>query len=440
MNFLAEIQALLPSPYSIEQNAVLSQLIGAFALEMEALQEDIDRMRQTHWVNFAYKVTDLEKIGALVGVARLPWEALPEYRIRLLTIVIARLNGAIGPDEIKQFVADFLKRSQISIAAVFVPGLDAVSGLQAFQPRTDQPRYRPLGFVENPPKLRRSNTLLAKGGRVSYLDRWEEINKGMGETVPSLFITGYSDRRTSTPILVNLTTGELIGYKGNVPLGRTLAITPAPADGDPQRATASMNGRDVTGNLFSVSAFTPGVPFEPADFDPSLRLPRMRRGSNQWVYLSAGLYDVRGLDRFFFAIADDQLREGVFNQTFFDESVFPSGPVAGLAMEWTELEPASFEVHVPRYLVIEPEIVEEDQRRPHEHVAEALQSSIAQLHAASVRAQLVFDPFLETQDQAVRVNLPWLSLDPQSGSAGERDVLSLGGRFSESGLGDARFE
>ena len=61
MNFLAEIQDLLPAPYSAEKGAVLSQFLAAIALELEALQEDIDRMRLTHWVNHAYRLEDLEK-------------------------------------------------------------------------------------------------------------------------------------------------------------------------------------------------------------------------------------------------------------------------------------------------------------------------------------------------------------------------------------------
>lgn len=440
MNFLAEIQALLPPPFAVASDAVLSELLAVFALEMEAIQEDIDRMRQSHWVNFAFQLADLEKIAALVGVTRLPWEALPDFRIRLLTTVAARLAGAIGPDEISQFVVDFLQRSEALTGAVFVPGLAKLKGLDAFKSQDSDPLFRRLQLIENPPRLRRSNTLLAKGGRVSYLDRWQETNGGMEETVPSLFITGFPDKRTATPVLVNLTTRDLIGFKGTVALGRTLVITPAPVAGDPQRCTASINGRDATADLFSVRAFTPGVPFEPADFDPNPRLPRMARGANQWQYLSVGLYDVRGLDHFFFAIAENDLEEGVFDRTFFDHALFPSGPVAGLAMEWAELEPASFEVHVPRYVVMEPEIVEADQRTPHEHVAEALQLTISKLHAAGVRAQVLFDPFVETQSQSVRTNLPWLRLDREIGSAGRSDSLSLGGRFSESPLGDARYE
>jgi hypothetical protein len=440
MNFLAEIQALLPPPFAVANDAVLSELLNAFALEMEALQEDIDRMRQTHWVNFAFQLIDLEKIAALVGLTRLPWETLPDFRIRLLTTVAARLGGAIGPDEIKQFVIDFLQRSEALTGAVFVPGLAQAKGLDAFQPREGDPLFRPLQLIENPPRLRRSNTLLAKGRRVSYLDRWQETNGGIAEAVPSLFITGFSDKRTATPVLVNLTTRELIGFKGTVALGRTLAITPAPAEGDSQRCAATIDGRDATADLFSVQAFTPGVPFEPADFDAQPRLPRMVRGVNQWEYLSVGLYDVRGLDHFFFAIADSDLEEGIFDQTFFDHALFPSGPVTGLAMEWTELEPASFEIHVPRYVVTESEIAEADHRKPHEHVAEALQLTISKLHAAGVRAQVLFDPFVEQQNQSVRTNLPWLRLDREIGSAGRRDSLSLGGRFSESPLGDARFE
>jgi hypothetical protein len=193
--------------------------------------------------------------------------------------------------------------------------------------------------------------------------------------------------------------------------------------------------------VFSVSDFTPGKPFDPHDMDASPQLPRMVRGVNHWGFLSVGLFDVKGLDHFFFAIADDRLREGVFNQTFFDQSLFPSGPVASVQMRWTELESASFEIRVPRHMVIEPALAEISATdSAHQKVGEVLQLSIQDLRAASVRAEVRFEPFRETQRHTFRAQLPWVRLDPERGSAGARDRISLGGRFGETRLDDSRFE
>jgi len=115
--------------------------------------------------------------------------------------------------------------------------------------------------------------------------------------------------------------------------------------------------------------------------------------------------------------------------------------VTRLEMEWEETEPASFEVRVPRFLVAEPAMVEPgEELRPYEQIAEGLEESIRQLHAAGVRAEVQFIPSVETHPQKVRVTLPWKVIDRQKGSAGESDALSMGGRFGETSLGDSRYE
>jgi hypothetical protein len=241
------------------------------------------------------------------------------------------------------------------------------------------------------------------------------------------------------PVLVNETTGDLLGYAGTIRFGEIVVI--GPQEGSEGMARATLNGSDVTSRLFSLEGFTLGVPFAPEDLDDAPRLPRMARGLNKWIFLSVGLYNVKGLNHFFFSIAGKDLREGVFDGTYFDHALFPSGVVAQLEMAWVETEPASFQVRVPRYLVAEPASIAAGQEiRLYEQIAEGLEDSIRQLHAAGVRAEVNFIPFIETQPQKVRVSLPWKILDRQKGSAGTRDELSMGGRFGETPLGGSRYE
>jgi hypothetical protein len=183
------------------------------------------------------------------------------------------------------------------------------------------------------------------------------------------------------------------------------------------------------------------VPFAPDDLDPQPLVPRLARGANRWIFLSVGLYDVRGLNRVFFAIADELLHEGVYDSTFFDHAVFPSGAVARLELEWTEVEPASFQVRVPRCVVLEaPEIAGAPEGPAHEVLADGLRAAIDELRAAGVRAEVLLDPFVETQPQRVKVRLPWVVLPPESGPSGEGETVELGARFGESALDRARFE
>jgi hypothetical protein len=427
---------LLPPPYAAAPESVVAQLLDAVALELEAAGEDVGRMRRAHWVGFVERLGDLDKLAALVGVERLPWEGLEVFRARLLALVAAHLAGALGPGDVRRFAVDYLRRAEEALDAVLVPGMAGRAGLgAAFAPDSHHPGFRPLALVENPPRRRRSNALLAIGGRVPYLYRFTEENRGLQETVATLTITGFGGGRSAVPVLANLTTGDLLGYRDVLRVGQRLEIGQV-GDGTGRAAAATLDGEDASAKLFTMEGFELGTPFKPADLGPSPLLPRMARGPNDWVFLSAGLYGVRGLDHVFFAIADAQLREGVFDQTFFDHSLFPSGPVAGLAMEWTELEPASFELHVPRYLVIESS----ERGGHHDEIAAALRAAVGQLHAAGVRAELRLDPFLETQRQRARVRLPWVLLPPETGPAGSVGDLSVGARFGEATLATARFE
>jgi hypothetical protein len=427
----------LPLPYAVAADAVLPRLLDAFTEEVDVQLEDVDRMRLTHWVGFAYRLDDLAKIAELLGIEPLPGEALQSFRARVLALAVARLNGAVSPGEIRGFVYAYLSESERALRSTFVPGLRRFSLDKAFEEQPEHPGFRPLQLVENPLRERRSATLEALRGRVPFLQRWEERNLGLGEAVARIAITGQPKERTAVPVLVNITTGDLIGYAGALRVGQRLALEPA----DGRKALALLDGEDVTERVFSVGNFVPGVPFTPDDLDEQPLLPRLARGTNRWVFLSVGLYDVRGLNRVFFAIADELLHEGVYDSTFFDHAVFPSGTVARLELEWTEVEPASFQVRVPRCVVLEaPEIAGVPEGPVHEVLADGLRETIAEIRAAGVRAEVLLDPFLETQPQRVRVTLPWIVVPPERAPSGEGETVEFGARFGESALDRARFE
>jgi hypothetical protein len=122
VSVLPRLLDLLPAPYTAARDSTLAQLLNAFALELEVLQEDIDRVRQTHWVETVYRLGDLEKLAALVGISRLHWETAPAFRARLLPLVETRLEGALAPGAIKEFVWDYLSRAEQATESTFVPG------------------------------------------------------------------------------------------------------------------------------------------------------------------------------------------------------------------------------------------------------------------------------------------------------------------------------
>ena len=83
MTSLDRILEVLPPPYTVAQTSTLAQLLGVIALEAETYQEDLEVLRRTHWVDFADRLVDLVKLGALVGVSALSWETPAMFRSRL---------------------------------------------------------------------------------------------------------------------------------------------------------------------------------------------------------------------------------------------------------------------------------------------------------------------------------------------------------------------
>lgn len=438
MSALDRIVDLLPPPYAVADDALLTRVLNVLALELDAAQEDMDRVRTSHWIRTAWRLIDVEKLGALFRVARLAWEGRDLYRERLLALVVAGRQGAVGPGEIREFVHTYLTKAEQALDSVFVPGLQTLGVAEAFEPPPGRERFVPLRLVENPLVPKTSEELAARHGRVAHLFRWRDTNRGLEETWPSISIAGIGGGVTAAPVLVNLTTGDLIGYAGRLRLGQRLSISVAPDDAP--RAVAVIDGVDVSSDLLSLSDFRLGQVFQRDDLDQPARLPRFARGPNDWAFFLLGLYDRPGLDTFGFGVPDDRIEEGAFDQSRFDEAVYPAGTKAQVDIRWQETEPASFRVQIPRRIVSEPAGGQEGDRPAWAEVESALRDAIGGLHAAGVKAAVAFAPFAERQMQRDRGRWLGVRLDPERGPAGRADTVTLGGRFGDPVLGGTRFE
>jgi hypothetical protein len=445
MGALDVLLDLLPPPWTQDRRSVVAAVLDAGALEIETGQEDVDRLRRSHGFDTAYRLGDLAKLVALLGVTPLAWEDdLRTLRPRARALIDARLAGAVGKREIGHFVVDYLARVAAALDVVVVRGLPSLRRWEeAYPAATFDPGHdgieddgpQPLRFVEWPRRPRRSAQL----GSVPYLHRWTERNGGVFTATPTIEVTGLPGGRTAVPVVANLTTGQLVGWRGVLGTGRRLVIRSG--DGEGGSVIAELDDevsgrRDVSDRLFSVSALTPGVPFRPADVDAEPRLFELVQGDNELRYLNAGLYDVDGIDHVGFALAPDDLREGAFDETRFDHALFPAGPVAHLALRWVERAPATFRIGIRRDVVVHQR--EADDALAGE-VADALARGLAELRAAGVVAELELRGLRETQPQQARVALPWVRLRPELGPAGADDRLAVSARFGASPLGDSRF-
>jgi hypothetical protein len=440
MTSLDRMQDLLPLPYSVAGDALLTAVLNVCALEVEALEEEVDRMRRSHWLDQAWRSSDVDRLAALLGIRRFPAEPTPLFRARLVALVRARLRGAVGPLEIRRFVYEYLRGVEDVLDFTVVAGLRGLKVEEAFEGVEKRPRFRRLRLVENPPRVRRSRVLRDRGGRVTQLFRWTERNAGLSVAPITLRISGAKGG-TSMPAIANLTTRELIGWRGRLRFGQTLIIETV--DG---AARATTGGVDVTDQLFAIKPFVLGTPAADQPIDrQNIAVPSMARGDNDLLFAAIGLWDERAFDRVFFFPDDPLMREAVFGETAFDHALFPAGTLAHLDLTWTEEEPASFEVHVPLTVVIEPRALADEFRRasltrpPWAEVADDLAETLPQLRAAGVRAALHFDSFHDTQEQIVSAQPSWIAFDPETASAGQGDTISIGARFDETVLERSRF-
>lgn len=418
MTALDRMQDLLPLPYSVAGDALLTAVLNSCALQVEVMEEDVDRMRRSHWVEQAWRDSDLDRLAALVGVRRFPSEPPPLFRKRIVALVRARLRGGIGPLDVRQFFVEYLHALEEELESKFIHG---------------GATFDKVTLVENPSRVRRSKQLRDRGGRVSQLFRWRENNGGLDPAPMILRITGVPGG-TANPVVANLTTRELIGYRGYLRRGEAVVI---------EGGKASISGRDVSDRLFSVTDFTLGTN-QQLDFSkhPS---PSMTRGDNDLFFATLGIWDERAFDRVAFFPDDPDMHEAAFDSTTFDHAIFPLIPIAQLELQWVEHEPASFEVHLPRTVTIEPKTLRQEfiasglTRPPFDEIVDDLGATLPQLRAAGVRAELRLDGFPERQQHVDRFVPGWVVIEPESAPAGTNDRVGTGARFDETALGVSKF-
>jgi hypothetical protein len=445
MTALERMASVLPLPYASDPGALVTRVLDVCASEVEAAGEDIERMRRSHWIERAYRGVDSDKLAALVDVRRFQGEPTPIFLQRLAVFITARLQGAVGPRQIRQFVYDYLAAMERLLECTLVPGLRELPPEQAWQPVASRPAFRPLALVENPPRVRRSRTLSDRGGRVTHLCRWTESNRGLDEAPVVFRITGIGDGVTAMPSILNLATRTLIGFRGAIRPGRTLTIGAKNVadDGQPPlwQAHATMEGRDMSAHLYAIRPFIFGGPYPIDTLTPAG--PILQRGPNELMYLAPAMLDQPALDHVSLMVEDPQLREAVLDQSTFDHALFPTAVAAHVEMSWTESEPASFEVRIPRGVVVESKAMNAElhaagMRPPREEVADDLHDMLPQLRAAGVRAELRLVAFSETQPQFDRFTEPGrVYLDPERAPTGQ-DRLGIGARFDETPLNMAR--
>jgi hypothetical protein len=259
-----------------DRGSVLVSLIDAFGTSLETMETDLVRIARAHWIDTAWR-EDLVRLGGIYGIVPFPRESDDEYRIRLKLAIESHLGGGtVG--SIRRLVSSALK---------LPPG-------QAVE------------IVENPRRR------LERDWVVSIDEAWviDACTVSAEEAVPEITLTvRETNGKIFYPSVVNLTTGESVGYKESLKAGDVLAL---------KEGQAVLNGTDVTGSLTTT------------------RIPRLGRGRSRWelqMWAGSGRFDGEG------------------SNSMFNMAVFSIEATLDVGFSWTAELPATFEVVLDEQLL-----------------------------------------------------------------------------------------
>jgi hypothetical protein len=336
-----------------------------------------------HWFDRAVERADVARLAALLDLVPVPWQTVRLFRAWVHAFRDALLrDGAVTAAAITGFVRAYAEAFQQGEEILALPPLDE------FEPASSPTRP---ALVENPP-LRREQRAPGAGG-IEPLHQFELVNRGLDPAPLSFLLTGLPDGPECVPLLANVTTGQALVYLAPVQTGSRLWIG---AD-DAGQAVARHEREIVTDRLVSVTGLEPGRPWDAPSVVSPARGLTLVPGANTLWFLPVAHFDRPGLDRFLLALAGLELREGRYDETAFDTSLFYLDPAMTLHAVWQEAEPAALDVELPAGTLRHPVGAEADARAARERLQSSLDASVDRLRAVGVRAGVTLEPFRETQ-------------------------------------------
>ena len=372
-------------PQLYRDGELVRDILELPALQLEIAGEDALEVQCAHWFDRALHLDEAARLAALLDFAPEPWQELAEFRAWIHALRDAMLDeGAVTKASLQEFVTRYTAEYQAAVK---------VSAVAPIQSWADEPSTTRPAFIENPERRRFSRAPLAGG--IEPLQQFSVVQRGLDETPASFLLVGLPDGPESVPMITNATTGNALIFMDNLPPGARLWIR-AKEDGSVE---ARLEDRDVSARLRSVTGLQPGAAWSAAQVQQPARALTLRRGRNDLWFLPVAHFDAPGLDRFLLALADLLLRQGRFDETPFDQSLFHQQPAALLRLMWIETEPASFEIKIPAGGLISRDGELREALDARDRLGLSLNLAVKKLKAAGVTASIELQPFVETQRQ-----------------------------------------
>lgn len=449
---LREMLDRLPTLY--RDGELVTGVLGAPALQLEILDEDLLEVQRSHFFDATLEREEAARLADVLDIPLESWQTLSEYRTWVHALRNARLrHGAVTVRAITQFVDEYMRGFQRADDIRAVPDRDPskmtmdewmirvplpLGSEEEQDPRSPQHRAfqegRPV-FLENPPQ-RRFERVPSSGG-IEPLHQFQIVQRGLDESYGSFMMVGLPGEPECTPAVINVTTGQALIYLDKIETGKRLWINSTP-DGS---ATAELEGTDVTAKLVSVSGLVPGQAWSRDTVDPAPKAIRMVRGENRMWFLPIAHYNSPGLDRYLLALADLMLKQGRYDQTGYDRSLFYQSPAAQLRVSWVETRPATFEIQLPAGTMLSPEppvtaITPQDRQnwlaRWHENREQLLVSlnqGVRKLRGAGIDAEVKMLPLSDTQRQHDRLVMILPKTIREQGTMGADRLVESGGTY-----------
>ena len=410
--------------YAGDPKKLLYHVINGLAEKLAEDENNMIRVLQSHWIKTVEEVVDLRRMAALYSDLGEPYDdEVIHGRERLNKIVRLYLRGP-GP------VRSIFEFSELELARYNLTYERNSAGEIVLRDEGENILFKNTdnhSFISRARLERKIGTETEKKREVFEVEleenpnlqahyeqpeTWSRMsfylnNNGFFVQYPKITVIGIKQRSTNFMIL-NVSSGQAIGFRGRVDAGSTLTLLPND-NGIIQEA--DVDGNDVSDQVYSLSGAQFGEDFydeqqarfgerrpvytyndavfagpgdkTPVFFQPPLnfRAPEIPVGESEWRFqVVPARFNDAYFDRYEYDIPD--VVKARYDTGRFNEAIYAIEPSANIRLDWQARERASFVFKLPP----EPFVKEEEKKK----VLENMQKIAKRVKAAGVKAEVRF--------------------------------------------------
>jgi hypothetical protein len=397
------------------EGGLVERLLEHPAQQIEIAAAEALEVQRAHFFDDALELDEVEGLAALLGISREPWQDLQLFRAWVHSQRDAMLlDGGVTVDALRGFAESYSSSFEQST------GLRLHGSTPALQ--------------ENPLIRKFARPPVAADDTVPLTQFTVDVGS-LDETVASFLLVGLPAAPESMPLIVNLTTGDALMFRGNVGAGQRLWLRAGPG----RAMTAQLERRDVTDRLTSIRDLVPGTPWSTAQIETPAQAIRLVHGENRLWFLPVAHFDELGLDRFLLSLASLAQVQGRWDAAMFDSALFYQEPAVMLKLTWVETQPAAIEVSVQSQSIRRrmPTSGTPDQARDLLHLA--IDTGVRRLKAAGIRSAVRMREFTELQRSSEFLTAVLPLRINEAGATGADRFPDKGGVFGVTDYGDSTF-